>query len=276
MARTASNEMRCGEASSDAVVSAPEIDPGMFSAGQTDQRRMRPRMNLDAVRKLERERALWENEYGERQVIPSTLRPSPSKPMLLYEGLVDFARFSPVLDAGCGNGRNAIHLAAKGCVVHAVDFSAAALEVLRRRASDAGVLDRIRVYHMPLEEPWPLPSDHFALVLDSYVSCHVLDQPSREAYGRELRRVLRPSGILYSSVFCVDDAYYRGFMTSPQASNVVTDPHNGIKKYLYTEEEFREFFSRALTIVYFAKFQFDDVVLGRTYRRSVLTLLLEK
>jgi SAM-dependent methyltransferase len=43
-----------------------------------------------------------------------------------------------VLELGCGNGRNAIYLAGRGCTVDAVDFSAQAIGWARERAEAAG------------------------------------------------------------------------------------------------------------------------------------------
>ena len=221
-------------------------------------------------------RHLWDREYRELNVIPSSTRTSPSKPLLLYEGLLNLERFTPVLDAGCGNGRNAIYLAAKGCKVRAVDFSDVALTRVRQRAAAAGVLENVSTENLTLGGHWSLPDDHFALVLDSYVFCHVIDRAEQENYRRQLRRVMQPSGMLYSAVFCTDDEYYREAAGLNIGDRVVLDTHNGIRKYLYTEEEFRNFFSSEFRVVYFTKFQFDDTVLGRKYRRSILTLLLEK
>jgi SAM-dependent methyltransferase len=44
-----------------------------------------------------------------------------------------------VLELGCGNGRNAIYLAGRGCTVDAVDFSAQAIGWAAERAGRAGV-----------------------------------------------------------------------------------------------------------------------------------------
>ena len=51
------------------------------------------------------------------------------------EGLLAPGR---VLELGCGNGRNAVHLASLGCTVDAVDFSERAAEWTRQRARSAG------------------------------------------------------------------------------------------------------------------------------------------
>jgi SAM-dependent methyltransferase len=219
----------------------------------------------------------WDREYREGHVIPSTLRHSPSKALAMYEGLVDFRAFSPVLDAGCGNGRNAVYMAGKGCEVIAADYSDVALGLVRQRAIESGVANRVHPLNVTLGDRWPFPDGQFGLVLDSYVFCHILDRQEQEAYRDELRRVLRPCGLLYSAVFSTDDAYYRELAGGrAESGTVVLDPSNGVRKYLYSEREFQEFFAVNLRMRYFTKFQFDDVVFGRVYQRSVLTLLLEK
>ena len=56
----------------------------------------------------------------------------------------DSARIAPVvIDVGGGSGTRAVPLARLGCTVLVVDSSIDALAILRRRAVDAGVADRI-------------------------------------------------------------------------------------------------------------------------------------
>jgi SAM-dependent methyltransferase len=223
------------------------------------------------------QRLIWDREYREGHVIPSTLRSLPSKALAMYDGLVDFGTLSPILDAGCGNGRNAIYLAGKGCEVVAVDYSEAALELTRRRAAEAGVAERIRPLAVTLGDQWPFSDGEFSLVIDSYVFCHILDRTARLAFKNQLKRVLRPSGLLYSAVFSTEDAYYRELAGGgAESGTIVLDPRNGVKKHLYSEEEFRAFFADGFRTRYFAKFHFDDVVCNRVYERSVLTLIAEK
>ena len=218
--------------------------------------------------------ALWDREYTELQVIPSTIRPLPSKALLLYDGLINFRELSPVLDIGCGNGRNSIFLALKGCVVEAVDASPAALSLLRQRASEAHVHDVISVKNLLLEGAWPFPTDHFGLTLDSYVFCHILDARPREEFRHELYRVTRPNGMVYTAAFGVDDEYYAELRE--KSGPIVEDPRNGVVKRLYTEQEFHDFFAERFRVLYQTTFRFQDDVQGKIYRRSILTLMLKK
>ena len=54
---------------------------------------------------------LWDREYSDLKVIPSSTRQLPSKPLVLFAEILDFRKMRKVLDAGCGIGRNAIYLA---------------------------------------------------------------------------------------------------------------------------------------------------------------------
>lgn len=100
------------------------------------------------------------------------------------------------LDLGCGTGTNAIYLAQHGWQVTGVDFIGKAIRQAQRKASAAGVRVDFRQGDVSrldgIQEP-------FDLVLD--IGCfHSLDSASREAYRRNLSRLLKPGGdfLLYA------------------------------------------------------------------------------
>jgi len=217
---------------------------------------------------------LWEAEYGDLQVIPSSTRTLPSKALVLFSELLELSKAGRVLDAGCGNGRNSVYLAEKGCEVDAVDTSETALRQLDRLARDRGVYGRVHSHNRSLADPLPFPNDHFDLALDSYVFCHFTDNDLKEHYRQEMARVLRPGGLLFSSVFCTDDAYYAQF--ADWKTKLAVDPNNGLTKRLYSESEIKAFFAEDFALKYFAKFAFEDIVLRQSYWRSILVCILQK
>lgn len=222
------------------------------------------------------EKELWDREYSTLKVIPSSTRQKPSKALLLFSEILGFENMRNVLDAGCGIGRNSVYLAQKGCDVHAVDFSETALRQLHNAAAKADVWDKIHTYNCSLENPFPFQDNFFDLVLDSYVFCHFTDDSSKQHYRKELHRMIKPNGIVFSSCFSMEDEYYGRMLDDTHGkSTIVVDPNNGIKKQLYTEKEIRDFFSVYFNIVYFVKLEFDDVVLGQHYWRSILVLILK-
>jgi len=86
----------------------------------------------------------WEERYRSRPAMWSR-QPNPQ--------LVADAQALPAgraLDAGCGEGADAIWLAQRGWRVDAVDFAATALERGAQRALDAGVSGSIRWMHADL------------------------------------------------------------------------------------------------------------------------------
>src|SRR5438067_3315020 len=97
--------------------------------------------------KLDSTSDVWDREYTTYKVIPSSTRSLPSKALVLFSELIGFQNKLKVLDAGCGIGRNSVYLAKKGCEVHAVDFSEAALSQLDKLAIQTGIRERITLYN---------------------------------------------------------------------------------------------------------------------------------
>lgn len=102
-----------------------------------------------------------------------------------------------VLDVGCGAGLDSL-IAAKrtgpgGCVIGA-DFSVPMLARARRSAADAGVCNVILV--QADAENLPLPDDCVEIAL---VNGIFNLNPARAAIFRELGRVVRPGGAVYSA-----------------------------------------------------------------------------
>ena len=217
-------------------------------------------------------REAWEQEYSVFHAIPSSLRNEPAKALVLFAELLDIEK-KRVLEAGCGNGRNAVYLAKRGCEVTAVDFAEAALAETRKRANEAGVNDMVSVERVDLSAVVPFVSDSFDFVLDAYTFCHFLDKALATAFWTEMGRVARPDGRLMSIAFSTDDSYYAQFR-SGNGDKIVSDPTNRISKRLYEEMELKDFFCRLFRIEYFTKFEFEDLVHGRSFKRVVFTSVL--
>lgn len=96
-----------------------------------------------------------------------------------------------VLDAGCGRGEVLLACARSGAAVAGIDYSSDAVELTRELLVDYPDAD-LRVGDVT-ELPWPDAS--FDRILFSDVIEH-LDPPQMVPCLQELRRVLRPQGML--------------------------------------------------------------------------------
>jgi len=107
--------------------------------------------------------------------------------------LAQLPKAARILDYGCGYGRTIAELAAAGWTnAVGVDSSAAMIE--RGRAAAPG-LDLRRVCGLPLDEP----DGAFEAVLLFAVLTTIPDGAEQRALMAELRRLIRPGGLLYVS-----------------------------------------------------------------------------
>jgi SAM-dependent methyltransferase len=102
-----------------------------------------------------------------------------------------------VLDAGCGYGRNLVHLLREGCEVFALDADPDAIDHVRRlSASLSTSLPRENFQVGPIEQ-MPFPNDFADVVLCNSVLHFARDASHFHAQLSELWRVLRPGGMLF-------------------------------------------------------------------------------
>ena len=92
-----------------------------------------------------------------------------------------------VLDLGCGTGRHALWMAARGAAVTAVDFSQGMLTEARRKPA----ADKVQFLVHDLHEPLPFADASFDLIVSGLVLEHLRDLGQ---FFAEARRVLRPHG----------------------------------------------------------------------------------
>jgi SAM-dependent methyltransferase len=138
----------------------------------------------------------WTEFYGDRDKPVPFFAAKPDENLVSYldRGLVAPGR---ALDLGCGPGRNALHLAAAGFSVDAVDLSPAAIEWAQERAGDADV-------RFLCGDAFTLELGEYDFVYDS--GCfHHLPPHRRVSYLSLLDRSLKPGGHLGLACFAAGD-----------------------------------------------------------------------
>lgn len=108
-----------------------------------------------------------------------------------------------VLDAGGGPGRYTIELAKKGYEVVLLDLSPKCLEIARREARKAGVVDRVKgILEGSITDLSRFRDELFDAVLClSGPLSHLLEKSEREQAANELVRVTKKKAPLFVSVF---------------------------------------------------------------------------
>jgi SAM-dependent methyltransferase len=138
----------------------------------------------------------WDASYHDGPAPWDVGQPQPAVVRVAAEG--GFA--GPVLDAGCGTGENALHLASLGLSVLGVDVAETALAIARETAQERGVeVEFAAADALQLERL----GRRFETVLDSGLF-HTFDGDERRSYVASLASGTEPGGTLY--VLCFSDA----------------------------------------------------------------------
>ena len=123
-----------------------------------------------------------------------------------------------VLDLGCGLGRHANYLAAQGFEVVGLDASSSGIEFATKAAAETGLEVKYQIgqfYELPFEDA------SFDYVLAWNVIYHGDGDVVRQTFS-EIRRVLRPAGILQGTMLSKrNELYGQGREVRP--NNFVVD-----------------------------------------------------
>lgn len=140
----------------------------------------------------------------------------------------------PVLDVGCGQGRNSVYLARHGLTVHAVDPSPVAIAQLDRRVSEEDLA--IRTYCRGFSEAG-LARDDFGGVL-VFGLVQELEWPVIGSLTDFCRHHLAADGLLLVTAFSTLDPIYPYHHRTwrPIGHNSFRSPEGGIRTYLEPDQ----------------------------------------
>jgi SAM-dependent methyltransferase len=102
-----------------------------------------------------------------------------------------------VLDAGCGYGRNLVHLLREGCEVFALDLDAEGIDHVRRLSASLETGLPPENFQVGPIERMPFPDGFADVVICSSVLHFARDDEHFRRMLAELWRVLRPGGMLF-------------------------------------------------------------------------------
>lgn len=139
-----------------------------------------------------------------------------------------------VLDLGCGNGSNAHFLARQGLEVAGIDIAPSAIALAKKWFKAEGLRGDFRVggvQSLPWKDRW----------FDAAVSHGVLDHMTMDdarAAAAELRRTLKPGGLLFLTLVAAsDDAYGRGERIGRNTFVLVNGAERGLPQHYFERAE---------------------------------------
>ncbi|MFF0296722.1 methyltransferase domain-containing protein [Kitasatospora sp. NPDC004614] len=147
------------------------------------------------------QREHWERTYSEH---PGMYGDQPSE-SAEYAATVSTPG-GTVLELGAGHGRDALFFARRGFTVTAADFSPVALDQLGERAAADGLT--VTTVVQDVRQPLDLPDASVDTVYAHMLFCMALSTAELVALVGEVRRVLRPGGVLVYTVRHTGDAHY--------------------------------------------------------------------
>jgi SAM-dependent methyltransferase len=106
-----------------------------------------------------------------------------------------------LLDLGCGPGTDVVYFAAKGYRVTAIDWSTAMVDEARRTVKRAGLHDRVRIFHLGIDQLDALSdtvADRFDAAYSSFGPFNCVADLQRSA--RAIAGRVRAGGFLVASV----------------------------------------------------------------------------
>ena len=112
-----------------------------------------------------------------------------------------------VLELGAGQGRDTLYFARRGFHVHALDYAPEGVRAIEAKAAAAGLADRVSVGLHDVRERLPLADSTVDASYSHMLLCMALTTPELERLVADLRRVLRPDGLVVYTVRTTDDAH---------------------------------------------------------------------
>jgi SAM-dependent methyltransferase len=128
-----------------------------------------------------------------------------------------------VLDAGCGTGENALHIASLGFLVLGVDVAETALAIAREKAKDRGI-------NVEFAAADVFQLDRLGRMFETVLDCglfHTFDGDERTRYVASLASVIEHDGTLYVLCFSDDGPDAGPHPISQEELRVAFNPSNG-------------------------------------------------
>lgn len=154
---------------------------------------------------LDRQREQWTRTFETREDFMGAVASEPAS------GALERLRAAGVrelLELGPGQGRDTLFFARAGFRVTALDYTQEALDQIARKAEVAGLAERVSTVRADVRARLPLPDASFDACYAHLLFCMALTTPEIERLTADVRRVLRPGGLLVYTVRNTADPHF--------------------------------------------------------------------
>lgn len=153
----------------------------------------------------EQQRAHWESVYQQN---PRMYGLEPSEAGIAAAARFQEAGVQKLLELGAGHGRDSLWFARQGLDVLATDFSAEGLEQLTATAATFKLKNQLTTQLQDVRDPLPHEDAAFDAVYAHLLLTMALSTEDIHRAVAEIRRVLKPGGVLIYTVRHTGDAHY--------------------------------------------------------------------
>jgi SAM-dependent methyltransferase len=151
------------------------------------------------------QRRHWSTTYAAH---PDMYGDDPSEAAVAAADAFSSAGVDSVLELGAGQGRDTLYLAGRGFHVHALDYVPEGVRAIEAKAAAAGLADRVSVGLHDVRERLPLADDVVDASYSHMLLCMALTTPELERLVADVRRVVRPGGLVVYTARTTDDPHY--------------------------------------------------------------------
>lgn len=150
-----------------------------------------------------------------------------------YKDDLDKHSGSIILDLGCGIGADTAYLIERGYKVLSADYSREALSSIHEHIPGSEVMC------VDMNQPLPFSNNSFSVVVAD-ISLHYFDLATTISIMEEIKRILKPRGILLARVSSMNDVYY-GAGSGMEIEERFYD-HGSYAQRYFNEEDIKRFF----------------------------------
>jgi len=154
---------------------------------------------------VDTQRVHWERTYAER---PEFFGVSASEPARAAMQRFVADKVRSLLELGSGQGRDTLFFLASGLAVTALDYAQKGLEQIRTKALEAEIAAGLALLTADVRETLPIGEAIFDACYSHMLFNMALATPELEALVAELRRVVRPGGLVVYTARNTSDAHF--------------------------------------------------------------------